>query len=71
MLKIEINTDNSAFGDDWYGQSLEVVRLLQHVVIPHVKSGTYLGEKRPIKDINGTTVGFWSLDDKEPEGEEG
>lgn len=60
MFKLEFSTDNSAFGDEGalgLQKMNEVSRILQ-AIATKVGTGYVSG---PVKDINGNTVGVWSL----------
>lgn len=62
MFKLEIETDNAAFADGYQG--LELARILRSVanILEEMNSEGGGGVQR---DINGNTVGSWSLDPQE------
>lgn len=54
MFKLEFATDNDAFAED----QTEVQRILEHIV-HRLNNGHTYGN---VLDVNGNTVGTWSLD---------
>ena len=58
-LRIEIETDNAAFGNDGDDAGPEVFRILEPVIREWKGSGTYGPDwNRKLRDSNGNTVGF-------------
>jgi len=57
MFKLEFSTDNAAFDDDVQG---EVARILR-AVADGLEDGPILNTERPVRDVNGNTVGSWEL----------
>jgi hypothetical protein len=55
MFRLEIDTDNDAF-NPWYS---EVARLLRQLADTLDSDG---GTEGSFRDINGNTVGIWSID---------
>ena len=51
-LLIEFSTDNDAFHDDSYGETERILNEVLQEVAHH--------RTKPIKDINGNTIGQWS-----------
>jgi len=64
MGKFELNiaTDNAAF-DNASGGADEVARLLREAA-DKVESGGLSGQERPLRDINGNTVGAFFYADE-------
>lgn len=60
MFKVTINTDNAAFGEEYYEKAAEIKRILEKII-----NDLDLGivEKAPIIDLNGNKVGSWELTD--------
>lgn len=58
MFKVEINTNNDAFGETYFDKSVELERILTKI-IDELNLGVI--EKAPIMDINGNKVGYWEL----------
>lgn len=62
MFKLEIETGNAAFEDD---ARIEVARILREVAARLERD---LETTRGIQDLNGNTVGRWSLRVEDPQG---
>lgn len=54
MFKLQIETDNAAFGDF---RAVEVARILRQLADNLSTSG----DSGNLRDINGNTVGTWTL----------
>jgi hypothetical protein len=59
MFTVSFETSNAAF-DDGIGGVLEITRLLRHIA-DEVEGGSFVAGS--LRDINGNTVGSWSLDE--------
>lgn len=59
-IKIEIDTDGSAFGDDEFSAQSEVYRIIQKDVLPLVGDGLHgtRMDDHILKDLNGNRCGF-------------
>lgn len=58
MFKVEIQTGNDAFGEDYIDNVVEIKRILEKV-IAELDYGFI--NKTPILDLNGNKVGYWEL----------
>lgn len=58
MFKVEINTGNAAFGEDYFETTAELKRILEKII---EDLDLRVVEKAPIIDINGNKVGYWEL----------
>lgn len=58
-LSVDIEMDNAAF-EDGNGGRAELVSCLERVIARLKNGGATSG---PVKDLNGNTVGAWSIDE--------
>ncbi len=56
-LKIEMNLDNDAFGDDAFSRAQEIADQLTHLSKEIVEYGARVSTDWPIIDVNGNKVG--------------
>lgn len=72
-LKIEIESENAAFGPDAQGQMVEAINATMRACqrIGEQCAGIEPGivHSGPVLDINGNRVGFWEVETHEAEGE--
>jgi len=64
MFRLEISTDNAAFGEDEhddYAKADEVARILETLAAALQDSIGHLPAGGSVFDINGNTVGRWEL----------
>lgn len=60
MFKLEIRTDNAAFGDRMSSDCLEeVARILEDIA----RKVRYGNEGGACRDVNGNSVGSWGFDE--------
>ena len=59
MLSIVIHTDNAAFDPD----PIPELRRLLVEIAARLPDGMFEGQPLPVRDINGTTVGSFAVDD--------
>lgn len=61
MFQLTINTDNAAFGDgDNAAEACELARILRMLAETFDSDG-WVGDEGRLRDINGNTVGNWTL----------
>ena len=60
MFKVEINTNNAAFGEDRFEKQAELKRLLEKII---AELDLGFVDKAPIMDSNGNKVGYWELEE--------
>lgn len=58
MFKVEISTNNAAFGEDRFEKQAELKRLLEKII---AELDLGFVDKTPIVDINGNKVGYWEM----------
>jgi hypothetical protein len=62
-LKIEINMDNEAFGEDAESRAEEVKTILRRLASAVAYDGVHMAARIPLYDSNGNKVGVAKVED--------